>query len=222
MLYEKPRKLATTSSDLPQAFAEGLVDPVQTLDDYDLTSLAGTQSPQETPARFPCPQCDRSFTRKHNLKGHLRSHKDERPFLCTVCGRGFSRQHDCKSHERLHLRKRDFVCRGVLPTGIFWGCGRRFERKTALNRHQQSNKGRRCFPPGRDEENVLLEEAIQRPRSPAPPLLEPSNAAYPLLMASVRDPKVGITGRLDWYTPQQRRAISLGLQRLSSITDVKE
>ncbi|KAK7001990.1 hypothetical protein R3P38DRAFT_3043416 [Favolaschia claudopus] len=55
----------------------------------------------------PVPKCGSTFTRSHNLKGHLRSHMNERPFLCRWpgCGKGFARQHDCTRHEQLHAKR---------------------------------------------------------------------------------------------------------------------
>ena len=50
-------------------------------------------------ANFACtvPGCGSTFTRGFNLKGHLRSHFEEKPYKChwPGCGKGFARQHDC-------------------------------------------------------------------------------------------------------------------------------
>ncbi|KAI9439688.1 hypothetical protein H4582DRAFT_1541289 [Lactarius indigo] len=81
-------------------------------------------------AKFVCPVpgCGSTFTRHFNLKGHLRSHNDEKPFQCKWpgCGKGFARQHDCKRHEQLHSNHRPFTCDG---------CRKPFARLDALNRH---------------------------------------------------------------------------------------
>ncbi|KAH9053647.1 hypothetical protein EDB87DRAFT_1569144 [Lactarius vividus] len=81
-------------------------------------------------AKFVCPipGCGSTFTRHFNLKGHLRSHNDEKPFQCKWpgCGKGFQRQHDCKRHEQLHSNHRPFTCDG---------CRKPFARLDALNRH---------------------------------------------------------------------------------------
>lgn len=85
---------------------------------------------RKQPANFQCPVpgCGSTFTRHFNLKGHLRSHAEEKPYQCKWpgCGKGFARQHDCKRHEQLHLNIRPYPCEG---------CKKNFARMDALNRH---------------------------------------------------------------------------------------
>lgn len=97
----------------------------------------------------PIPGCGSTFTRHFNLKGHLRSHNDERPYKCLYDGCpkcehcdspgierhtnisavvGFARQHDCKRHMLLHEGLRPFECEG---------CGKKFARLDALTRHRE-------------------------------------------------------------------------------------
>ncbi|MCJ1308445.1 hypothetical protein MMC25_002098 [Agyrium rufum] len=107
---------------------------------------------QKHPATFQCTLCPKRFTRAYNLRSHLRTHTDERPFVCTVCGKAFARQHDRKRHEGLHSGEKKFVCKGELTDGNHWGCGRRFARADALGRHFRSEAGRVCIKPLLDEE----------------------------------------------------------------------
>jgi uncharacterized Zn-finger protein len=93
---------------------------------------------QDANFKCPVPGCGSTFTRSFNLKGHLRSHNEEKPFLCKWpgCNKGFARQHDCKRHEQLHSNYRPFICEG---------CTKPFARMDALNRHLKSEGGADCM-----------------------------------------------------------------------------
>lgn len=114
---------------------------------------------QKRPATFQCHFCPKRFSRAYNLRSHLRTHTDERPFVCSVCGKSFARHHDRKSHERLHSGEKPFICRGNLNAGGQWGCGRRFARAAALGRHFRSDAGRICLKPVVDEEMIHRQAA---------------------------------------------------------------
>jgi len=86
------------------------------------------RSPAST-KRHKCPHCDVDFTRHHNLKSHLLTHSQEKPFVCPDCQSSFRRLHDLKRHSKLHTGERPHTCKT---------CGRRFARGDALARH---NKG---------------------------------------------------------------------------------
>ena len=88
---------------------------------------AGSRSPSAKKHR--CPYCSTEFTRHHNLKSHLLTHSQEKPYVCQTCQSRFRRLHDLKRHTKLHTGERPHTC----PK-----CGRRFARGDALARH---NKG---------------------------------------------------------------------------------
>lgn len=94
---------------------------------------AASASRRKAEALFTCPfpDCGSTFTRQYNLRGHMRSHMDERPFKCEWpgCGRSFARTHDCKRHHNLHLNIKPYQCEA---------CGKTFARQDALNRHHKS------------------------------------------------------------------------------------
>lgn len=146
----KNRRQSTSSVD-GRSYILDLADPQRPGSSSDTSKRI-----QKHPATFQCNLCPKRFTRAYNLRSHLRTHTDERPFVCTVCGKAFARQHDRKRHEGLHSGEKKFICRGDLGSGGHWGCGRRFARADALGRHFRSEAGRICIKP------LLDEEAIER------------------------------------------------------------
>lgn len=92
---------------------------------------------QQNQARSPqkinkCPHCDAQFTRQHNLKSHLLTHSQEKPFVCESCMMRFRRLHDLKRHSKLHTGERPHIC----PK-----CDRKFARGDALARHAKGQGG---------------------------------------------------------------------------------
>ncbi|KAI0630336.1 hypothetical protein C8Q77DRAFT_1042083, partial [Trametes polyzona] len=106
--------------------------PIMQVEKQQVTTSAtqaASASRRRNEANFVCPVpgCGSTFTRRFNLRGHLRSHTAERPFQCEWpgCNKGFARQHDCKRHQALHTtRSQSNVCQG---------CGKTFSRLDALN-----------------------------------------------------------------------------------------
>lgn len=89
-----------------------------------------TRSPSSRKHR--CPYCSTEFTRHHNLKSHLLTHSQEKPYVCSTCQSRFRRLHDLKRHTKLHTGERPHVC----PK-----CNRKFARGDALARHTKGPGG---------------------------------------------------------------------------------
>jgi len=78
------------------------------------------------PTDLQCHICLNTFTRPYNLKSHMKTHTNERPYECTQCDKTFSRKHDCIRHMRIHNQEKPYQCNC---------CLKQFARQDALCRH---------------------------------------------------------------------------------------
>lgn len=52
--------------------------------------------------KFECEYCQKMFRRMDQLKGHLRTHTGERPFICEICNKAFNRRDILRTHMSVH------------------------------------------------------------------------------------------------------------------------
>ncbi|KAJ3279223.1 hypothetical protein HDU76_009578, partial [Blyttiomyces sp. JEL0837] len=96
------------------------------------TSSSKSTSSSSSSALFTCthPGCNRSFTRRANLKSHTVSHipsNEPKEHNCVLCSASFRRGHDLLRHQRAkHSPERPHKC----PN-----CPASFARKDAFRKH---------------------------------------------------------------------------------------
>ncbi|KIK09922.1 hypothetical protein K443DRAFT_671237 [Laccaria amethystina LaAM-08-1] len=141
---DSPIQSGAGANHYPSASGVPRLPPILQVEKQQVTTSAtqlASASRRRNEAHFVCPVpgCGSTFTRRFNLRGHLRSHTEERPYVCDWpgCKKGFARQHDCKRHQALHTAKSS-------QSNVCQGCKKTFSRLDALNRHLRSDGGAEC------------------------------------------------------------------------------
>lgn len=58
--------------------------------------------------KVSCVLCHKGFNSRSNLRSHMRTHTNQKPFHCKTCGRRFSQSSTLRNHVRLHTGKTVF------------------------------------------------------------------------------------------------------------------
>jgi hypothetical protein len=102
----------------------------------DPTTTAVVPPPLHLDRKHPCDICHKRFRSISNLRDHRRNHQRTRTHHCDQpdCNKSFFRKQDLFRHQATHLGdgERPFECRHE-------GCGKRFGRLDAMQRHAALN-----------------------------------------------------------------------------------
>lgn len=100
---------------------------------------------------FECmyPGCHKIFKRRYNIRSHIQTHLEDRPYVCDFegCNKAFVRNHDLVRHKKSHAEK-TYAC----------PCGKKFNREDALIVH----RSRMICPGGKKYENIVIKKSPRR------------------------------------------------------------
>lgn len=80
----------------------------------------------QKPKKYQCNSCPKKFKTSGELKHHLQSHSNVKPFICEICGQCYKHKSALDVHVGLHNGVSPFTC-------VY--CKKSFTQKGALRRH---------------------------------------------------------------------------------------
>lgn len=99
-------------------------------------AVIAIRPPAKLKARKTCEICGNTYKYQHALDGHMRRHRNEKPFACQVCGRAFVIAFELRRHMRIHTGDKPYACR--------W-CDRRFSDFGSRIKHERTHTGERPY-----------------------------------------------------------------------------
>ncbi|QRV83963.1 acyl-CoA dehydrogenase [Ceratobasidium sp. AG-Ba] len=83
----------------PHSVPSRVMPPLSELDRR--THPAADETSQPRPKPHACDQCGAAFSRAHDLKRHIETHKGDRPHKCPTCTKAFSRKDALQRHQSM-------------------------------------------------------------------------------------------------------------------------
>ncbi|XP_026482559.1 zinc finger and SCAN domain-containing protein 31-like [Ctenocephalides felis] len=99
----------TSSNEKPYIFNEDISNSSYSSTSFESVSEKCTTS--DNLKLHECEICNKTFTRKTNLKQHKMIHTGERPFSCEICNKTFTTKRPLKEHRMLHTGDRPYECK---------------------------------------------------------------------------------------------------------------
>ncbi|GFY49442.1 PR domain zinc finger protein 12 [Trichonephila inaurata madagascariensis] len=81
--------------------------------------------------KLNCVICHKGFNSRSNLRSHMRTHTQQKPFKCNVCFRRFSQSSTLRNHTRLHTGEKPYRCNT---------CHSAYSQLAGLRAHQKSSQ----------------------------------------------------------------------------------
>ncbi|XP_018588667.1 PR domain zinc finger protein 5 isoform X3 [Scleropages formosus] len=100
------------------------------------SSSANLQEHRKVHEVFDCPACDKKFISTNQLKRHMITHSEKRPYTCEVCSRSFKRLDQVTAHKIIHSEDKPYKCKL---------CGKEFAHRNVYKNHKKTHSEERPF-----------------------------------------------------------------------------
>lgn len=116
------------------------------------------------PLKHACSTCGKKWRTSAELKTHVKSHSNLRPYMCEKCGQAYKHKHALEIHVGMHNGINPFQCsfcnkcftqKGALMRHLPMHtgetpyqcelCGKRFVHHTSYNMHALSHTGKKSY-----------------------------------------------------------------------------
>ncbi|XP_046726113.1 PR domain zinc finger protein 5 isoform X2 [Silurus meridionalis] len=85
---------------------------------------------------FDCPACDKKFISTNQLKRHMITHSEKRPYTCEICNRSFKRLDQVTAHKIIHSEDKPYKCKL---------CWKEFAHRNVYKNHKKTHSEERPF-----------------------------------------------------------------------------
>ncbi|XP_072481369.1 PR domain zinc finger protein 5 isoform X2 [Notamacropus eugenii] len=85
---------------------------------------------------FECQECNKKFITPNQLKRHMITHSEKRPYNCEVCNKSFKRIDQVAAHKIIHSEDKPYKCKL---------CGKGFAHRNVYKNHKKTHSEERPF-----------------------------------------------------------------------------
>ncbi|XP_069782894.1 PR domain zinc finger protein 5 [Narcine bancroftii] len=100
------------------------------------SSAATLQEHRKMHEVFNCQECDKKFISANQLKRHMITHSEKRPYTCEVCNKSFKRLDQVTAHKIIHSEDKPYKCKL---------CGKGFAHRNVYKNHKKTHSEERPF-----------------------------------------------------------------------------
>ncbi|XP_056659477.1 PR domain zinc finger protein 5 isoform X2 [Monodelphis domestica] len=96
------------------------------------SSLSTLQEHRKVHEIFECQECNKKFITPNQLKRHMITHSEKRPYNCEVCNKSFKRIDQVAAHKIIHSEDKPYKCKL---------CGKGFAHRNVYKNHKKTHTG---------------------------------------------------------------------------------